>query len=85
MTDRTNERRANAALGERECAEGRLTLESRPQIVDLGLTNKCNLDCVMCFSRSMPLVDMGPVALEREPGTSNGTVTAAVPLGARAE
>ena len=55
----------NTELNIREYHEGLLELESRPSVIDLGLTIKCNLNCVMCFSRLMPQNDMDPEVVEK--------------------
>jgi len=56
---------ANAHLNEFEYRQGRLVLSSWPQVIDLGLTLKCNLDCVMCFTRLMPAIDLDRECLEK--------------------
>ncbi|MBN1516157.1 SPASM domain-containing protein [Candidatus Sumerlaeota bacterium] len=55
----------NDALNTREYQEGRLTLQSAPSIMNIGLTVKCNLDCIMCFSRHLPQIDLDGRAIEQ--------------------
>ena len=38
----------NSLLNEKEIAEGKIILSSKPRKLQLVLTNKCNLRCVMC-------------------------------------
>ncbi len=38
----------NSLLNEKEIAEGKLVLASKPRKLQLILTNKCNLRCIMC-------------------------------------
>ena len=57
--------RANTRLNEFEFRQGRIALRSWPQVIDLGLTLKCNLKCEMCFSRAMPAIDLAPECLEK--------------------
>jgi radical SAM protein with 4Fe4S-binding SPASM domain len=49
---------ANTRLNEFEYRQGRIVLRSWPQVIDLGLTLKCNLRCEMCFSRKMAADDL---------------------------
>ncbi|MCX8036344.1 MAG: SPASM domain-containing protein [Candidatus Sumerlaeia bacterium] len=56
---------ANARLNEYEYRQGRTALRSWPRVIDLGLTLKCNLNCVMCFSRLMPPIDLDLDCLEK--------------------
>jgi len=56
---------ANTRINEFEYRQGRIVLRSWPRVVDLGLTLKCNLDCVMCFTRLMPAIDLDRECLER--------------------
>lgn len=58
-------RTANTRLNEFEYRQGRVTLESWPRVIDLGLTLKCNLKCEMCFSRAMPAIDLDAECLEK--------------------
>jgi|AGTN01.1.fsa_nt_gi Predicted Fe-S oxidoreductases len=41
----------NIVLNEREIAEGKLVLRSRPRSFTITLTNRCNLDCIMCEAK----------------------------------
>ncbi|KPL12041.1 hypothetical protein AMJ85_02170, partial [candidate division BRC1 bacterium SM23_51] len=56
---------ANTRLNEFEYRRGQLALHSWPQVIDLGLTLKCNLNCVMCFTRYMPAIDLDRACLEK--------------------
>jgi len=56
---------ANTRLNEREYRAGRIVLRSWPQVIDLGLTLKCNLRCEMCFSRFLPPIDLDRECLEK--------------------
>jgi MoaA/NifB/PqqE/SkfB family radical SAM enzyme len=56
---------ANTRLNEFEYRQGRIVLHSWPQVIDLGLTLKCNLRCEMCFSRKMAAIDLDRECLEK--------------------
>jgi len=56
---------ANKRVNDAEYRQGRLVLQSWPQVFDLGLTLKCNLQCIMCGSRYLPQIDFDPPCLER--------------------
>jgi len=56
---------ANTRLNDFEYRQGQLALRSWPQVIDLGLTLKCNLHCTMCFSRHMPAIDLDRECLDK--------------------
>jgi MoaA/NifB/PqqE/SkfB family radical SAM enzyme len=43
----------NILLNENEIKERKIKLESKPRILEITLTNKCNLNCVMCSNIKM--------------------------------
>ncbi|MBN2382966.1 SPASM domain-containing protein [bacterium] len=51
-------RQQNALLNETEQKQGAIVLASKPRIASLGLTLRCNLNCVMCFTQKMAKKDM---------------------------
>lgn len=55
----------NTRLNDQEYRRGELVLRSWPRVIDLGLTLKCNLRCVMCISRHLPQIDLSQDCLER--------------------
>ena len=65
MSERPKSHEANTRRNRREFRAGKLVLAARPSSVALGLTIKCNLDCVMCFSRHMPQHDMAPEVIAK--------------------
>jgi len=48
----------NAKLNELEMRQGLTHLQSRPRIASIGLTLRCNLNCIMCFTQKMEKKDM---------------------------
>jgi MoaA/NifB/PqqE/SkfB family radical SAM enzyme len=62
--DSIRRRARNTELNFLECRRGQVRLASLPQHLGIGTTTKCNLECVMCPSRSRPQVDLSPVVLE---------------------
>lgn len=55
----------NTRLNDQEYRRGEIELRSWPRILDLGLTLKCNLRCVMCISRHLPQIDLASDCLAR--------------------
>ncbi|MHB9154094.1 MAG: radical SAM protein [Endomicrobiales bacterium] len=43
----------NIFLSEREVAEKKLVLDSKPRSFTVTLTNRCNLDCIMCEAKNI--------------------------------
>ncbi|MBM3335314.1 SPASM domain-containing protein, partial [Candidatus Sumerlaeota bacterium] len=56
---------ANTRLNEFEYRQGRTVLHSWPRVIDLELTLKCNLNCVMCTSPLTRAVDLDMECLEK--------------------
>jgi len=58
---------SNAALNRQELADKALLLRSRPQVVFVELSRRCNLACSMCHRWTLPrgsFVDMGDELIE---------------------
>ncbi|MFC1849194.1 radical SAM/SPASM domain-containing protein [candidate division CSSED10-310 bacterium] len=51
-------REENAMLNEQEMRQGQIVLQSKPRIASIGLTLRCNLNCIMCFTQKMQKKDM---------------------------
>jgi MoaA/NifB/PqqE/SkfB family radical SAM enzyme len=43
----------NIFLNEREIAQGRTVIETRPRSLTVSLTSRCNLDCIMCEAKRL--------------------------------
>lgn len=57
-------REQNVVLNIEEMAAGKIVLESLPRIASIGLTLRCNLNCIMCFTQNMKKFDMASEVLE---------------------
>ncbi|MDD3923436.1 MAG: radical SAM protein, partial [Endomicrobiaceae bacterium] len=55
----------NILLNEKEIKEHKIILESKPRILEITLTNKCNLNCIMCSNIKMKDWDI-PVQIKDE-------------------
>ncbi len=55
--------RANRERLERDMISGRLEFESMPRVVDLQLSNVCNMSCTMCYDGNNPPVQKMDEAL----------------------
>jgi len=53
-----NERARNSFINENEMKQGMIQLQSRPRIASIGLTLRCNMNCIMCFTQKMNKKDM---------------------------
>lgn len=55
----------NILLNEKEIKECKTILESKPRILEITLTNKCNLNCIMCSNIKMKDWDI-PIQIKDE-------------------
>lgn len=51
-------REENRLLNIEEMKQGNVALISRPRIASIGLTLRCNMNCIMCFTQKMQKIDM---------------------------
>lgn len=69
MTEQTDRKRIVNQLALVESArQGDTHLVTYPSIASVGLTLKCNLSCIMCFTRDMERTDMNMEYLEKLEG-----------------
>jgi len=57
-------RQQNLLLNRQEVKERKIILESKPLTLDVAITNDCDIDCIMCFTKYMSHHDMSPEVFE---------------------
>ncbi|MCI0526123.1 MAG: radical SAM protein, partial [Nitrospira sp.] len=57
-------RQQNLLLNRQEIMEGKIVLESKPLTLDVAVTNDCDIDCIMCFTKYMSHHDMSSEVFE---------------------
>jgi MoaA/NifB/PqqE/SkfB family radical SAM enzyme len=57
-------RQQNLLLNKQEVAQRKIVLESKPLTLDVAITNDCDIDCIMCFTKYMNHHDMSPEVFE---------------------
>jgi MoaA/NifB/PqqE/SkfB family radical SAM enzyme len=57
-------RQQNLLLNQQEINASKIVLESKPVTLDVAITNDCDIDCIMCFTKYMNHHDMSPEIFE---------------------
>jgi tetratricopeptide (TPR) repeat protein len=60
VRNKSNKMLKNKMLNEIEIIQGRLILKSKPRFLHVTITNKCNIDCIMCIAPKTPVWDISP-------------------------